>query len=263
MSIPIYQVDAFTTKVFGGNYAAVCPLEYWLDDEVMLKIAQENNVAETAFFVAKGDYFHLRWFTPEIEMDLCGHATLAAAHVLFNHLGYAMETISFKSAGGLLTVRKKADLIELDFPAREPAPAQLPAVIANGIGVEPLEVLKARDYVLVLHDEAEVRALKPDRRTLDQINIDPGGIIVTARGDTVDFVSRFFTPQAAIFEDPVTGSAHCSLVPYWAKRLGKTTLVAEQVSQRSGMLWCELAGDRVRMAGQAVTYLKGRIYVNA
>jgi PhzF family phenazine biosynthesis protein len=261
MHIPIYQVDAFTNKVFGGNSAAVCPLKEWLGDEMMQKIAGENNVAETAFFVRDGESFHLRWFTPEIEMDLCGHATLAAAHVIFNHLGYAPETISFMSASGPLTVRKKAYLIELNFPAREPSPAQLPAIIAAGIGVEPLEVLKARDYVLVLRDEAEVRALKLNRQTLDQINIDPGGIIVTAPSHTVDFVSRFFTPQAAIFEDPVTGSAHCSLVPYWAKRLGKTTLVAEQVSRQSGTLWCELVRDRVRMAGEAVTYLEGKIYL--
>jgi PhzF family phenazine biosynthesis protein len=263
MEIPIYQVDAFASRPFRGNPAAVCPLTGWPDDGLMQQIAAENNLAETAFFVPEGKGFHLRWFTPEIEIDLCGHATLATAHVLFHHLGYAGEVIHFTSMSGPLVVRKQSHRIELDFPARDPAPAQLPAIIAEGIGAEPLEVLKARDYVLLLRDEAEVRALKPNRQLLDRINIDPGGIIVTARGSRTDFVSRFFTPQAAIFEDPVTGSAHCSLVPYWAKKLGKTALVAEQVSHRAGTLWCELAGDRVRMAGEAVTYLEGKIRVSS
>jgi PhzF family phenazine biosynthesis protein len=261
MEIPIYQVDAFTGRPFGGNPAAVCPLERWPDDALMQAIAAENNLAETAFFVRSGNGYHLRWFTPEIEIDLCGHATLATAHVLFHHLGYAGDTISFSSMSGPLSVRKKDGRIELDFPARDPAPATLPSIIAEGIGAEPLEVLKARDYVLLLRDEAEVRALTPDRQRLDRINIDPGGIIVTARGSRTDFVSRFFTPQAAIFEDPVTGSAHCSLVPYWARKLGKTALVAEQVSRRGGTLRCELAGNRVRMAGEAVTYLEGKVFV--
>jgi PhzF family phenazine biosynthesis protein len=262
MEIPIYQVDAFTGRSFGGNPAAVCPLESWPDDALMQGIAAENNLAETAFFVRSGNGFHLRWFTPEIEMDLCGHATLATAHVLFHHLGHAGDTISFSSVSGPLSVRKQDGRIELDFPARDPSPATLPAIIAEGIGAEPLEVLKARDYVLLLRDEAAVRSLTPDRQLFDKINIDPGGIIVTARGSRTDFVSRFFTPQAAIFEDPVTGSAHCSLVPYWARKLGKTILVAEQVSRRGGTLWCELAGDRVRMAGEAVTYLEGKIRVS-
>ncbi|CAA9311636.1 MAG: Phenazine biosynthesis protein PhzF like [uncultured Cytophagales bacterium] len=262
MEIPIYQVDAFTGRPFGGNAAAVCPLPHWPEDQLMHQIAAENNLAETAFFVRDGGGFHLRWFTPEIEMDLCGHATLAAAHVLFNHLGHPGDTIHFSSMSGPLTVRRKDGRIELDFPARDPVPAELPPIIAAGIGAAPLEVLKARDYVLLLRDEAAVRSLKPDRQLLDRINIDPGGIIVTARGSRTDFVSRFFTPQAAIFEDPVTGSAHCSLVPYWAGKLGKTTLVAEQVSRRSGTLWCELAGDRVRMAGEAVTYLEGKIFLS-
>ena len=259
MEIPIYQVDAFTNRPFGGNPAAVCPLAGWPEDELMQQIAAENNLAETAFFVPDGKGFHLRWFTPEIEIDLCGHATLATAHVLFHHLGHAGDVIHFTSMSGPLTVRKRDHRIELDFPARDPAPAGLPALIAEGIGAEPLEVLKARDYVLLLRDEAEVRALKPNRQLLDRINIDPGGIIVTARGSRTDFVSRFFTPQAALFEDPVTGSAHCSLVPYWARKLGKTVLVAEQVSRRGGTLWCQLAGDRVRMAGEAITYLEGKI----
>ena len=261
MEIPIYQVDAFTGRPFGGNAAAVCPLPHWPEDRLMQQIAGENNLAETAFFVRDGPGFHLRWFTPEIEMDLCGHATLATAHVLFHHLGHPGDVIHFSSMSGPLTVRKKDGRIELDFPARDPAPARLPPIIAAGIGVEPLEVLKARDYVLLLRDEAAVRSLEPDRQLLDRINIDPGGIIVTARGSRTDFVSRFFTPQATLFEDPVTGSAHCSLVPYWARKLGKTTLVAEQVSRRGGTLWCELAGDRVRMAGEAVTYLEGKIIV--
>ena len=261
MEIPIYQVDAFTGRPFGGNPAAVCPLTHWPEEELMQQIAAENNLAETAFFVRDGNRFHLRWFTPEIEIDLCGHATLATAHVIFHHLGHPGDVIHFSSMSGPLIVRKRDHRIELDFPARDPAPAVLPPLIAEGIGAEPLEVLKARDYLLLLRDEAQVRTLSPNRQLLDGINIDPGGIIVTARGSRTDFVSRFFTPQAAIFEDPVTGSAHCSLVPYWARKLGKTILVAEQVSRRGGTLWCELAGDRVRMAGEAVTYLEGKIVV--
>jgi PhzF family phenazine biosynthesis protein len=222
MEIPIYQVDAFTGRPFGGNPAAVCPLESWPDDALMQRIAAENNLAETAFFVRSGNGFHLRWFTPEIEMDLCGHATLATAHVLFHHLGHAGDTISFSSVSGPLSVRKQDGRIELDFPARDPVPATLPPIIAEGIGAEPLEVLKARDYVLLLRDEAEVRALTPDRQLLDRINIDPGGIIVTARGSRTDFVSRFFTPQAAISKTPLPARPTAPWYPTgpenWAKR---------------------------------------------
>lgn len=259
MKIPLFQVDAFSSKIFGGNPAAVCPLTQWLCDEEMLLIAAENNLAETAFFLPTEEEYHLRWFTPEYEIDLCGHATLATAHVLFQHLGYTGDKITFSSKSGLLRVTKKDQLLTLDFPPRPPQPASLPPVIAQGIGKAPLEVLKSRDYVLVYETEEDVHSLKPNQALLDTINLDPGGIIVTAPGNSADFVSRFFTPQASIFEDPVTGSAHCSLVPYWAKKFKKNSLRALQLSKRGGELWCELKENRVLISGQAATYLEGYI----
>lgn len=261
MQIQIFQVDAFSERVFGGNYAAVCPLADWPDDDLLRAIAAENNLPETAFFVRRGGQYHLRWFTPEIEMDLCGHATLAAAHVLFQHLNHSSDEVVFQSASGPLVVKRRDQLFEMDFPARPPQPAPLPDVIARGIGRQPQEVLKARDYVLVYENEAVVRNIAPDVALLNTINLDPGGIIVTAPGDAVDFVSRFFTPQASIFEDPVTGSAHCSLTPYWASRLGKNQLRARQISQRGGALFCTHKGERVLIAGHATTYLKGIINI--
>ena len=262
MRIPLFQVDAFSSKIFGGNPAAVCPLIEWLSDEEMLLIAAENNLAETAFFLATEEGYHLRWFTPEYEIDLCGHATLATAHVLFQHLGYAEDKITFSSKSGVLCVTKKDQLLTLDFPARPPQPTSLPSVIAQGIGKAPLEVLKSRDYVLVYETEEDVLSLKPNQALLDTINLDPGGIIVTAPGNAADFVSRFFTPQASIFEDPVTGSAHCSLMPYWEKKFKKKKLRALQLSRRGGELWCELKEDRVLISGQAVTYLEGFIEID-
>ncbi|MEO0472020.1 MAG: PhzF family phenazine biosynthesis protein [Bacteroidota bacterium] len=264
MSIPIYQIDAFTNRTFGGNPAAICPLDHWLDDAVLQQIAIENNLAETAFFVQlpNGQY-HLRWFTPEFEMDLCGHATLAAAFVLFEEMNFPGPFITFESQSGPLTVRKTDDQYELDFPSRPPEKATLPTIIQEGMGLVPQEVWKARDYVLLYKSEAEIRALQPDASILNQINLDPGGIVATAAGETegVDFVSRFFTPQAVIFEDPVTGSAHCSLTPFWADRTGKDKLFAQQISARGGELHCELAGERVKLQGQAVKFLEGEIFV--
>ena len=261
MKIPIFQVDAFSSKIFGGNPAAVCPLSEWLSDEEMLQIAAENNLSETAFFVAEEEGYYLRWFTPEYEIDLCGHATLATAHVLFQHLGYPKESIHFNSKSGLLSVTKKDQLLTLDFPVRTPEPAPLPPIIAEGIGKAPKEVLKSRDYVLVYESEEDIQAMKPNQSLLDTINLDPGGIIVTAPGTNADFVSRFFTPQASVFEDPVTGSAHCSLVPYWAEKLNKTKLHAQQLSKRGGDLWCELKENRVLISGRAATYLEGFIEI--
>lgn len=259
MRLPIFHVDAFTDRIFAGNPAAVCPLERWLPDEVMLHIAMENAVAETAFFVPATEGCFIRWFTPEIEMDLCGHATLAAAHVIARHLEPACTSIRFHSQSGVLDVTVDGDRITLDFPARPPAPSDLPQIILDAVQVPPLEVLKARDYVLVYPDEETIRRLQPDQSMLNQINLDPGGIVVTAPGREVDFVSRFFTPQARIFEDPVTGSAHCSLIPYWSKRLGKASMVALQLSARGGRLICRDRGERVLISGQAVTYLEGEI----
>ncbi len=259
MRIPVFHVDAFTDKVFGGNPAVVCPLEHWLPAEVMQQIAAENYVAETAFLVPLEAGYEIRWFTPEIEMDLCGHATLAAAHVLANHLGCVQSPIPFQSKSGPLSVAVEAGRLTLNFPARRPVPAEAPAMVLEGMGAPPLDVLKARDYVLVYASEAIVRGLKPNQSLLNQINLDPGGICVTAPGDEADFVSRFFTPQASVFEDPVTGSAHCSLIPYWAARLGKDSLAAWQVSPRGGKLWCRDLGKRVLISGQAVTYLVGAL----
>lgn len=264
MEIDIYQIDAFTDQLFGGNPAAICPLTEWLEDTILKQIAIENNLAETAFFVKQSDdTFHLRWFTPEIEMDLCGHATLATAFVLFEELGYQRENIKFNTQSGELSVRKVNDLIELDFPSRPPTPAELPSIIQQGINLSPKSVWKARDYVLLYDTEEEIRRIAPNIAILNQINIDPGGIIVTAPGQSekIDFVSRFFTPQAGIFEDPVTGSAHCTLIPFWAERLGKTNLTARQLSDRSGTLFCELNGERVKLKGQAVKYMQGKIWI--
>lgn len=259
MKLPFFQVDAFTDRAFSGNPAAVIPLERWLPDELMLNIALENAVAETAFFVPLEDGFAIRWFTPEIEMDLCGHATLAAAHVIVRHLNLSASMVKFQSQSGELFVKTAGDLLTLDFPSRKPELCTVPAIILESVPEEPLEVLKARDYILVFDNETTIRSLVPDRAVLDRVNLDPGGVAVTARGDEVDFVSRFFTPQASIFEDPVTGSAHCSLIPYWSEKLGKESMLALQLSPRGGKLFCQNAGDRVQVSGEAVTYLEGTI----
>lgn len=265
MEIKIFQIDAFTDKLFGGNPAAVCPLDHWLADDVLQHIAIENNLAETVFFVpVSNNHFHIRWFTPEIEMDLCGHATLAAAFVIFEHLGCDATDVLFDSQSGLLKVTKVEEgYLELDFPSRPPQKATLPKIIADSLNIQPIEVWKARDYLLVYPSEDDIKKITPNTEIIHQININPGGIIVTAQGNSkdVDFVSRFFTPQASVFEDPVTGSAHCSLVPFWAARLHKTDFRALQLSKRGGELWCRLQKDRVLIKGKAVTYLHGVIHV--
>ncbi|MFC4635858.1 PhzF family phenazine biosynthesis protein [Dokdonia ponticola] len=264
MEIKIFQIDAFTDRLFGGNPAAVCPLDHWLEDETLQNIAIENNLAETVFFVPLSDnHFHIRWFTPEIEMDLCGHATLAATFVIFEHLGCTDTEVMFDSQSGPLKVTKANEYLELDFPSRPPQKATLPKNISDGLNIQPLEVWKARDYLLVYNAEEDIKNITPNIEIINQINIDPGGIIVTALGnaDDVDFVSRLFTPQATVFEDPVTGSAHCTLVPFWAERLHKTDFRALQISKRGGELLCRLQNDRVLIKGKAVTYLQGVIHV--
>ena len=261
MTIPIFQVDAFTSDVFRGNSAAVCPLERWLSTDTLQNIAMENAVAETVFFIQKEDIFEIRWFTPEIEMDLCGHATLAAAHVLQKHLNYSNKNIEFQSKSGLLKISIQEDLITLDFPSRMPTQGQLPDIVLKAMGKEPIEVLKARDYILVYEDEEIIRNMNPNQALLNTINLDPGGIVITAKGNETDFVSRFFTPQASIFEDPVTGSAHCSLIPYWSKKLQKKNLNALQVSPRGGTLHCQDLDSRVLISGKAITYLQGEIQI--
>ncbi len=262
MTIPLYQIDAFTNQLFRGNPAAVCPIVDWPEDHILLAVAKENNLAETAFFrpLSNGHY-HLRWFTPEIEIDLCGHATLASAYVIFEELDYQGKTITFESKSGVLTVSKQEEYYELDFPARPPLQSELPQAIIDGLNIQPSEVWKARDYLLLYNSEEDIRQINPNIVMLNQINIDPGGIIVTAQSDQkdIDFVSRFFTPQASIFEDPVTGSAHCTLVPFWAIRMGKLQFSARQLSQRGGELYCELDQDRVKIKGRAVKYMEGTI----
>lgn len=262
MTYNIYQIDSFTDKVFGGNPACVVPLEEWLDDNILLKIANENAVAETAFFVHKGNRIHLRWFTPDIEMDLCGHATLATAHCLKTILNSADDLLVFETLSGDLTVLVENDLYRMNFPSRMPIKTTLPKNIEDSLSIQPKEILKSRDYLLVYDSEEQIRNIKIDRILFDQINLDPVGIVFTAPGDGCDFVSRFFTPQATIFEDPVTGSAHCSLIPYWAKRLDKDELYAMQVSERLGKLYCEDKGERVIVSGRAKTYSIGNFWLD-
>lgn len=253
---PIYTVDAFTDHVFGGNPAAVCPLQEWLSTETMQKLANENNLSETAFFVERPDGdFDIRWFTPELEIDLAGHPTLATAHVLFYELGYTKDEIRFHSKSGLLTVTKNNELLEMNFPARMPVPTEIPAHLLEGFSIKPKEVLRSRDYFLVYETEEEVFNTVPDFVQLNQVAT--LGIIITAQGREADFVSRFFVPNSVIGEDPVTGSAHATLIPYWAKTLDKTSMKAVQLSKRRGDLWCGINGDRVTIAGKAVLYMKG------
>ncbi len=261
MKLPIFQIDAFSDKVFMGNPACVVPLENWLQDEVLLKIAQENAVAETAFFVRKGKNFHLRWFTPDIEMDLCGHATLATAHCILSELKLESEKVIFETLSGELEVSLDNGRYLMDLPRRDPIAATLPNEIKNALNIQPVEVLKSRDYLLVYKNQKEIEDVVVNREIFDQININPGGVIITAKGDHYDFVSRFFTPQATILEDPVTGSAHCTLTPYWSKILNKNIMNAQQISKRKGELICELKKERVKISGKAITYSKGNLII--
>jgi len=257
MKIPIYQVDAFTSRLFAGNPAAVCPLQEWLDEATLQAIAAENNLSETAFFVPRGDRFHLRWFTPAVEVDLCGHATLATAFVIFNHLTPGLGLVAFDTQSGELVVRREGDLLAMDFPARPPQPLTPHERLVDALGTQPDQVLASRDYLVVYRDQEQVRTLQPN---MDLVaGLDRFAVIVTAPGGDCDFVSRFFAPAVGINEDPVTGSAHCTLVPYWSKRLRKTRLHARQISARGGELFCEDQGERVKIAGHAALYLKGEI----
>jgi PhzF family phenazine biosynthesis protein len=261
MDLPFYWIDAFTDRPFGGNPAAVVPLDSWPQDALMQRIAAQNGLSETAFFVRTGPArAGLRWFTPAVEVDLCGHATLAAAHVLFSELGQTESPFVFDTKSGPLSVRRVGPMIELDFPARPAKPANAPKELLAGLGLRPEHVLcSERMWLCVYAAAAQVAGLSPDHGALAPVV--PGRIIVTAPGEDCDFVSRFFAPDAGIPEDPVTGSAHCTLVPYWAARLGKLKFHARQVSRRGGELWCELDGHRVRMAGHGATYIRGRISV--
>ena len=260
MRIPIYQVDAFTGELFRGNPAAICPLDRWLPDQVLQSIAAENNLSETAYYVPEGDGYRLRWFTPGVEVDLCGHATLASAHVIFSiRREQSGSRVSFLSKSGELTVERENDLYALDFPARPAAECAVDAGLTAALGAAPKLVLGARDYLCVFDSEEEVRALAPNMEKLAAI--DRFAFIVTAAGRDCDFVSRFFAPAKGVPEDPVTGSAHCTLIPYWSRRLNKTKLHARQISRRGGELWCEARGERVRIAGRAVKFLEGHIEI--
>lgn len=256
-TIPLYQVDAFTDRTFCGNPAAVCPLDEWLPDDVMQSIAMENNLSETAFFVAEGDGFRLRWFTPTDEVVLCGHATLATAFVLFEKLNYADNAIDFVTQkSGVLKVKRENDLIVMDFPSLPANEVQAPDGLSDAIGgIEPEAFLRAIKNMAVLKDEAAVRAVVPDLEYIK--NMDGYGLLVTAPGTDTDCVCRYFGPQAGVDEDPVTGSAHCTLVPYWADRLGKNDIHSRQISARSGDVYCKLNGDRVEMAGRGKLVIEG------
>jgi predicted PhzF superfamily epimerase YddE/YHI9 len=257
--IPLYQVDAFADGPFTGNPAAVCPLDAWLPDNVMQAIAAENNLSETAFFVPEGEGWRLRWFTPTTEVDLCGHATLASAYVIFNLLASERQRVIFRTEkAGELAVARDGELLALDFPARPPAPCAAPPALGAALGRQPTAVLAARDYLAVYDDPDDVVALAPDFSAIS--SLDRFAVIVTAAGHgEIDFVSRFFAPAQGVDEDPVTGSAHCTLIPFWAARLGRTRLRARQLSRRGGSLACELCDDRVKIAGRAVLYLAGTI----
>lgn len=257
MKLRQFQVDAFATQVFRGNPAAVIPLDAWLEDTLLQAIAEENNLSETAFFVPTEQGFHLRWFTPSEEVDLCGHATLASAHVLFEQLGFAKPTIPFLTRSGTLLVDHQDGMLAMDFPALPLQPCSAPAALLEGLGRHPVEVLAADDYIAVFENEAQIHAIQPNLAQLQTLDL--RGVCITAPGSDTDFVSRFFAPKYGIPEDPVTGSAHCELAPYWAAKLKKSVLSARQVSQRSGEIPCEISGDRVILRGHAVTFMVAEI----
>jgi PhzF family phenazine biosynthesis protein len=259
VELQLFQVDAFSASTLSGNPAAVCPLNDWLTDDKLLAIAAENNVAETAYFVGSGDSYRLRWFTPEVEVDLCGHATLAASWVLFNELSAKAETLRFNTRGGGLQVRRRDKRLAMDFPATVPQLCEPPSGLLSALGIKSAEVLEARDYIVVVNHEDEVAGLSPDFGALKEVT--RFGVSVTAKGTAFDFVSRWFGPRIGVNEDITTGAAHTWLAPYWAQRLGKQILTAEQGGRRKGQLTCEVLGDRVILVGAASTYLKGTIQV--
>lgn len=261
MHIPIFQIDAFTTRPFGGNPAAVCVLERWLDDAVLQSIAAENNLSETAFLVGGNGRYRLRWFTPTVEVDLCGHATLASAYVVFQEIEPSLREVRFDSRSGELRVSREDGLMTLDFPASRGRISDCPDLLAKGLGRSPLEVRRDAMYLCLFADEADIRSMRPDFSALAELDL--MGVIVTAPGRTVDFVSRMFAPKVGIPEDPVTGAAHCLLTTYWAERTGKTRFTARQLSSRGGELECELRDERVLISGRAVKYLQGEIQLQS
>jgi PhzF family phenazine biosynthesis protein len=261
MKYKLYQVDAFTDKLFGGNPAAVCPLAEWLSDDILQKIAMENNLAETAFYVGQEDRYEIRWFTPKVEVDLCGHATLAAAFVLFNCENYLGDSINFYSLrSGALKVSRSSDWLTLDFPVDIFHNIPMSGEIVSCFDKQPLEAYKGKtDYMLVYEKESDIRDIRPQFEAISALKA--RGVIITAKGENVDFVSRFFAPQSGIIEDPVTGSAHTTLTPYWSEKLNKTEMSAIQLSERQGYLQCKFLGNRIGISGQAKLYLAGEIYI--
>lgn len=260
MSLPVFHVDAFTDKAFAGNPAAVCPLTEWLDDHYLALVAAENSLSETAYFVPKGDHYELRWFTPRCEVKLCGHATIASAYVILQFLASGVESVRFETRySGTLTVRRDGDLLAMDFPVLPPwTCANPPTALLEGLRKAPAEVAQIEDnYFAIYKSQKEIREIRPDFPLLEKLH--PAGVAITAPGEDADFVSRYFAPSYSVPEDPVTGSTHCSLAPYWAKRLGKTKLHARQVSERGGDLWCEVREDRVIISGNAVLTLRGEL----
>ncbi|MGS2718988.1 PhzF family phenazine biosynthesis protein [Paraglaciecola aestuariivivens] len=257
MQIDIFQVDAFATRGFTGNPAAVCPLKSWPSDQLMQQIAEANNLSETAFFVPNKSGFDLRWFTPSSEVDLCGHATLATAHVIFKHLAYQQQRIVFYTRSGELVVTKSEEGLAMDFPGSLPSAIDAPEALLAGLGVTPIAVSAAFDYLIELDSQTSLEQLKPNLRAWQALDL--RGVVVTAKGQDCDFVSRCFFPKLAVDEDPVTGSAHCELAPYWAQKLGKNHLTAKQLSARSGAMQCQVQGDRVILIGQARDYMQGQI----
>ncbi len=256
----VFQVDAFTKDLFKGNPAAVCPLETWISDSLMQEIAEENNLSETAFFVKNNDLFEIRWFTPTSEVDLCGHATLAAAHIIYSELNFDGKKITFSSKKGILTVEKRSDWYTLNFPSEEIKEIEIPALLKEALNVPILKTFEGTWKLLVLLENEEIiQQLTPNFSLLSELEF--SGIIVSSAGNNVDFVSRFFAPKIGINEDPVTGSAHTILIPYWSGKLNKTKLEALQLSKRTGYLNCEYLNDRVEMSGQAITYLKGQLTI--
>jgi PhzF family phenazine biosynthesis protein len=260
--IPIYHIDAFAESLFSGNPAAVVLLDEWLDDEYLQKISAENNLSETAFVLQNDTRFEIRWFTPTVEVDLCGHATLASAFVIFNILKWKEDKIIFKSLfSGELIVEKKEDLLILDFPADIIRRCKVPDSLIKGIGIEPLECYKGKsDFLLIFKSQKEIEKINPDFEMISKIKA--RGIIISARGAKVDFVSRFFAPRCGINEDPVTGSAHTALIPYWSGKLKKNNLNAKQISHRIGILYCENSGQRVKIGGKAKLFMIGEIFLN-
>ena len=255
----IYQIDAFANTLFEGNPAMVCPLEAWLGDILMQQIAEENNLSETAFFVQKDDTYHLRWFTPRSEVDMCGHATLASAYVLFECMGYDRDTIVFRTKSGTLTVHKEGEKLVMDFPVQTIVPSPIEKELEEAFGIKPVAVFASMDYIVILEDERDVLNANPDLALLKKFDL--RGICITAKSTKYDFVTRFFAPKYGIDEDPVTGSAFTQLANYWAQALGKRSFHAKQLSRRGGEVWCELVGDRVKLSGKCVKYLEGEIEV--